>query len=326
MSAFPSVSDIAETAALLRNYIRRTPFISIDSTDLDPDGPPRDFVFKLELLQVTGTFKVRGALSVMLNLSPAERARGVTAVSSGNHAIAVSYAAKVLGISAKIVMLKTANPARRNLARHYGAEVEIAENGPTAFERVKEIEQQEGRIFVHPFEGPRTVAGTATLGAEWVQQVEDLDAAVIACGGGGLIAGVAAAIKQLSIATKVYGVEPTGADSMSRSFAAGEPITLPSVSTIADSLAPPMATPYTFGVCRRFVDQITLVTDDAIRAAMRTLFSTLKLGVEPAGAAALAAVLGPLRDELSGARRVGIMICGSNIDLDTLYSLCQGSR
>lgn len=326
MFAFPSVSDITGTAGLVRDYIRRTPSISIHSTDLDPNGPPREFVFKLELLQVTGTFKVRGALSVMLNLSPAERARGVTAVSSGNHAIAVSYAASVLGISAKIVMLKTANPARRNLARHYGAEVEIAENGPAAFERATQIAQHEGRIFVHPFEGPRTVAGTATLGAEWLHQTEDLDVAVIACGGGGLIAGVAAAIKQLAAPTKVFGVEPAGADSMSRSFAAGKPVTLPSISTIADSLAPPMATPYTFGVCRRFVDRIALVTDDEIRAAMGKLFSTLKLGVEPAGAAALAGVLGPLREELSGARRVGIVICGSNIDLDTFYPLCQGPR
>lgn len=326
MPAYPDLSEIADTARSLSSHIRQTPVVAIPERDVHDHGANRALVFKLELLQVTGTFKVRGALSVMLNLSAAERARGVTAVSSGNHAIAVSYAARTLGLHARIVMLKSANPARRELARHYGAEVEIAEDGPSAFQRVKEIEDQEGRIFVHPFEGPRTVAGTATLGSEFLQQVGNLDAVVVAVGGGGLIAGVAAAIKQLAPDTKVYGVEPTGADSMARSFVAGVPVTLPSVSTIADSLAPPMATPYTFEVCRQFVDKIVLVSDQQIRDSMHTLFSRLKFCVEPAGAAALAAVLGPLRNELEGLRRVGVVICGTNIDLETFYTLCRSGR
>lgn len=253
----------------------------------------------------------------MLHLSPAELAAGVTAVSAGNHAIAVAYAARMLGASARIVMIKTANPARVQLARDFGAVVEMADDGTSAFRRVHQIEEEEGRYFVHPFEGPLTVTGAATLGAEFLQQAGHLDAVVVAVGGGGLIAGVAAAVKQLAPEIRVFGVEPCGADSMSRSFAAGEPVTLPAIATIADSLAPPMATPYTFGVCRRFVDRIVTIEDDAMRRAMGLAFRDLKLAVEPAGAAALAATLGPLRAELGAGQRVGIVVCGSNIDLET---------
>jgi len=280
-------------------------------------------VFKLECLQLTGTFKVRGALSVLLDLSEEERECGVTAVSAGNHAVAVAYAARALGIDAKIVMIKTANPARINLARQFGAHVELADDGPTAFRRASEIQMQEGRHFVHPFEGEQVVRGTATLGVEFLQQSPQLDAVVVSIGGGGLIAGVSAALKQMSPRTRIYGVEPVGADSMSRSFAAGHAVSLDSVATIADSLAPPMATPYTFGVCRQFVDRIALIDDESLRSAMRILFSDLKLAVEPAAAAALAAALGPLRSELRGGQKVGIVVCGSNIDLNTFAALAR---
>ncbi len=320
MPEFPSLADIQTARGTLNGLIRRTPCIELKPGELNSDKAfDSTLVFKLELFQITGTFKPRGALCAMLGMSAAERARGVTAVSAGNHAIAVAYAARVIGTHAKIVMMKSANPARVQLVRGYGAEIEFAD-GASAFARAKEIETLEGRTFVHPFEGPRTVLGTATVGAELLEQAESLDAVVVAVGGGGLIAGVAAAIKQRTPGTRVYGVEPTGADSMTRSFAAGHPVSLPSVSTIADSLAPPMATPYTFGVCRQFVDRMTLVTDDDMRTAMGILFRDLKLGVEAAGAAALAAALGPLRDELQGGQRIGIVVCGSNIDLATFYS------
>jgi threonine dehydratase len=318
MDPFPSLADIEAARQRLAPYVRATPCTVLGPHEL---GSDREFdsqlVFKLELLQVTGTFKARGALNVMLQLTEAERAAGVTAVSAGNHAVAVAWAARVLATSARIVMVRTANPARVQLARDYGAHIEMAEDGASAFRRVHEIEAEEGRFFVHPFEGPRTVTGTATLGAEFLEQVTSLDAVVVAVGGGGLIAGVAAAVRQRSPSTRVFGVEPTGADSMSQSFAAGRPVTLPKVTTIADSLAPPMATPYTFGVCRRFVERIVTVTDDALRRSMALTFRDLKLAVEPAGAAALAAVLGPLRPELRGGQRVGVVVCGSNIDLET---------
>ncbi len=315
MPDFPSLDEIRSTAAAVAPFVRETPCALVKGSELGLGSDSPEFVLKLELLQVTGTFKPRGALAVMLHLTPEQRARGVTAVSAGNHAIAVAYAAQALGTTAKIVVMKTINPARLARARSYGAEIEVAQDGASAFARAREIEAEEGRSFVHPFEGPRTVAGAAGVGLEWLAQSEPLDAIIVAVGGGGLIAGVAAAFKQSSPATTVYGVEPEGADSLTRSLAAGQAMTLPPIATIADSLAPPMTTPYTFGVCQRFVDYVVCIPDADMRKAMGVAFTELKLCVEPAGAAALAAALGPLRAPLAGARRVGVLVCGSNIDL-----------
>jgi threonine dehydratase len=277
-------------------------------------------ILKEELFQRTGTFKPRGALTNMLSLDPAALARGVTAVSAGNHAIAVAYAAAALGATAKVVMPKTASPFRVARCRELGAEVELAEDVHAAFARVKEIESGEGRTFVHPFEGPLTVLGTATLGLELSEQVPELDAVVVPIGGGGLCAGVAAAVKQAQPRCLVLGVEPEGADSMRRSLAAGSPQKIDAVRTIADSLGAPYAAPYSFGVCQRFVDDVVLVDDDALRRAMLLLFASAKLAVEPAGAAATAALCGPLRERLEG-KRVALIVCGANIDAAT-FSAC----
>jgi threonine dehydratase len=274
-----------------------------------------DIWLKLELFQHTGTFKARGALNSVRHLSAEQRRQGITAVSAGNHAVAAAFAARESGVSAKVVMIKTANPARVERARGYGAEIVFADDGPTAFRMVDEICAAEDRAMVHPFEGPNVAQGAGTLGLEFAEQVEGLDAAIISIGGGGLCGGSAAAIKQLAPGCKVYGVEPEGADSMRRSFEAGAPVTLKSISTIADSLAPPMALPYSFAACRQYVDEIVTVSDDQIRGAMLALFEDLKLALEPAGAAATAALFGPLRQRLAG-QKVGVVVCGSIIDID----------
>jgi len=270
-------------------------------------------VLKLELFQRTGTFKPRGALLNLLSLTPGQLARGVTAISAGNHAVAVAYAASVLGTHARVVMLQTANPFRVELCKQYGAEVEFAEDAHVGFDRVRQLEREEGRSFIHPFEGLRTATGTATVGLELCQQAPDLDAVIVPIGGGGLCAGVASAVKLMQPRCAVHGVEPIGADSMHRSFAAGEPRSIEKVATIADSLAAPYAAPITFELCRRNVDRLSLVSDDEMRAAMRLMLRELKLAVEPAGAAAMAALLGPLREQLAG-KRVGLVVCGTNID------------
>jgi len=277
---------------------------------------------KLELLQRTGTFKARGALLNMLRLTPEELARGVTAISAGNHAVAVAYAAQSLGGNAKVVMIKTANALRVELCRKYGAEIEFADNAHAGFERVKQVEAEEGRAFIHPFEGMRTALGTATLGLEFCEQVAPLDAVIVPIGGGGLCAGVASAVKLSWPDCAVYGVEPTGADSMKRSLAAGEPRSIERVATIADSLGAPYAAPITFELCRRTVEDVVLVSDDELRAAMRLMLREVKLAVEPAGASAMAALVGPLREKLRG-RRVGLIVCGSNIDAATYAQLIQ---
>jgi threonine dehydratase len=309
-----SESEIERARERLGDLIATTPMHPWRSPELDRLLPARTRVdLKLELLQVTGTFKPRGALTVMLNLPGDALARGVTAFSAGNHAIATAYAARILGTTAKVVMMRAASPARIARCRGLGAEVVLAEDVHAAFDTVRRIERDEGRTFVHPYEGPLTALGTATLGLEIVRQSPDLDAVVVPIGGGGLAAGVAAAVKTARPGAAVYGVEPEGADSMSRSLAAGAPRAIERVATIADSLGAPRAEPYSFDLCRRFLDEVVTVDDEALCRAIALLFHEAKLAVEPAGAASTAALLGPLRDRLAG-RRVVAIVCGANID------------
>ncbi|HSN72557.1 MAG TPA: pyridoxal-phosphate dependent enzyme, partial [Steroidobacteraceae bacterium] len=269
---------------------------------------------KLEHFQVTGSFKARGALLNVDALTEDQRSRGVTAISAGNHAIAVAYAARAAGTTARIVMTSSANRLRVEACRHYGADLVFAPDIHRGFELVQEIETREGRTLLHPFEGRTTALGTATVGWELGQQVPDLDAVIVPVGGGGLCAGVASAVKLLQPACRVFGVEPFGADSMWRSFGAGRPMAIDSVDTIADSLGAPYAMPVSFELCRRNVDAIVRVSDGDLRESMRLLAEAAKLAVEPAAAASLAALAGPLRSELAGLR-VALIVCGSNIDV-----------
>jgi len=316
-SDYPSIDNIRTARARLGERVRETPVWHWQGDAIERAAGAATQVFlKLELFQHTGTFKARGALLNVLALSDEQRQRGVTAVSAGNHAIAVAFAARSVGTTARVVMPKTANPARVALCREYGADVVLVDDVHAAFAHVKRIETEEGRTSIQPFEGELTVLGTATVGLELCSQAGNLDAVIVPIGGGGLIAGIACAVKQMQPDCMVYGVEPEGADSLSRSFAAGSPQKLERVDTIADSLGAPYALPYSFGVARRFVDDVVTIPDDAMRRAMGLLFADMKLAVEPAGAAATAALSGPLRQRLAG-KRVGLIVCGSNIDLAT---------
>ncbi len=320
-----TLQEIEHARRLLGERVLTTPVQEWEGPSRAELLSPSARVFlKLELLQRTGSFKARGALLNMLSLPPEQLARGVTAISAGNHAIAVAYAAQALGVSARLVIVRTANPLRVELCRRYGAEIELAENAHAGFERVAQVERDESRTLIHPFEGLRTATGTATLGLELCRQVEALDAVIVPIGGGGLCAGVASAVKLLQPRCRVYGVEPVGADSMHRSFAAGEPRAIERVATIADSLGAPYAMPISFELCRRNVDALALVTDEQLRAAMRLMQQECKLAVEPAGVAAMAALLGPLRTELAD-RRVALIVSGSNIDSATYARLLEVS-
>lgn len=195
-----------------------------------------------------------------------------------------------------------------------------------AFARGREIERDEGRTMLHPYDGPLTAQGTGTVGLELMAQVPGLDAVVVPVGGGGLCAGIAAAVKQLNPRCAVYGVEPFGADALYRSFAAGTPQTLERVDTVADSLGAPYAMEYSFNVCRRFVNEVVRVDDEQICEAMLYLFRDAKLVAEPAAAVATAALFGPLRERLAG-KRVALLVCGSNIDPAHFAELlCRGAR
>lgn len=308
----PSIHAIRALRERLGGAVYRTPLLNCVGLE-DWLGNGTSIFGKLEFLQRTGTFKVRGALGVVAALDPGQLAAGVTAVSAGNHAIATAYAAAASGTTAKVVMLRKSNPARVEACRRLGADLVIAEDVHEAFRLATEIAKREGRFLVHPFEGPQIATGTGTIGLEICEQCDEFDAIVVPVGGGGLIGGIANAVRQLRPDALVIGVEPLGADTLHRSFAAGEPRDIASVATIADSLGAPFAMPYSFELCRRNVDELILVEDEELRRAMGLLFNVMKFAVEPACAASTAALLGPLRRRLAG-RRVVLVFCGSNID------------
>jgi len=198
----------------------------------------------------------------------------------------------------------------------------FVEGGAAGFAMADTLEQEEGRYFIHPYEGPFTTLGSAGVGLELAEQVPDLDAVIVSIGGGGLVSGVAAAIKQINSNCKVYGVEPEGANSMQRSLAAGKPEKLEAIKTLADSLGAPGALPFSYKVCAKYLDEVVTLTDDEICAGSVLFQEEAKLGVEPAAGAALAAVFGPLRARLQG-KRIGVIVCGSNIDAASYVKILE---
>ena len=311
----PTIDAVRALRDSLAETMRMTPVLRCAAIEQEL-GSDSTVWGKLEFLQRTGTFKARGALSNLQRLSKEQLASGVTAVSAGNHAIATAFAAQAVGTTAKVIMLGSANPYRIAVCRGYGAEVIIVDDVHEAFEVAERIERDEGRFFVHPFEGPAVATGTGTVGLEICEQVDVFDTLIVPIGGGGLMAGISNAVKQLRPDVEIIGVEPKGANSMHLSFAAGEPRSIDKVRTIADSLGAPYALPYSFELCRANVDRLVEVDDLALRKTMGFLFQRMKFAVEPACAASTAALLGPLRDELCG-KRVVLVYCGSNIDWAT---------
>jgi threonine dehydratase len=313
--AGPKIEEIRALRDRLSERTLRTPVARCAAIEARLDNGT-EVLAKLEFLQRTGTFKARGALATLQSLSAEEHKNGVTAVSAGNHAIATAFAAQATGTTAKVVMMRSANPSRVAACQSFGAEVVIAENVHQAFDLAQEIGDQEGRFFVHPFEGVSVALGTGTVGLEVCEQVDAFDAIVIPVGGGGLIGGISNAVKRLRPDVEVIGVEPAGADSMHRSFASGEPERIDKVTTIADSLGAPFALPYSFELARQNVDRLVMVDDAEIRKAMGFLFKSMSIAVEPACATSTAALLGPLRESLRD-KRVVLVMCGSNIDWAT---------
>ena len=311
-----SLTQIRERHADVEKQVRRTPVINMESPTLRGALGDGSILLKLECFQHTGTFKARGALSNALAIPEESRATGITAASAGNHAIAAAWAAKAAGMSAKVVMQNTANPFRIACAEAQGAEVVLKNPGAETFAEAERLSAEEGRTFIHPFDGVNTILGTAGVGLELMEQVEDLDAVVVSIGGGGLVSGVAAAVKLINPSCEVLGVEPQGAAAMSASLAQGCPATIDTLDTIADSLAPPMALPMGYAYCAAYVDEIATISDDAICAGMVVLQQEAKLAIEPAAGAAMAAVLGPFRQRLQG-KRVGVIVCGANMDAAT---------
>ena len=272
---------------------------------------------KLENLQMTGSFKERGAANLLLQLSPAERRQGVVAASAGNHGLAVAFHALRLGISAVIVMPEWAPLAKVTAARRHGAEVVLhGENFDEAYVRAREIEAARRLVFVHPFDDPRVIAGQGTIGLELVAQVPGLDAVLVPVGGGGLIGGVAVAVKAERPAAVVIGVQAQEVAAMTASLAAGERVTVPAATTIADGIAVRRVGELTFDLARRYVDRLVTVGEEEIANAILLLLEIEKTVVEGAGAVSLAA-LANRRVALEG-KTVALVISGGNIDVNVI--------
>ncbi len=306
-----NLPDIERAASWLKSRVLQTPDREVRFPGLEALA---SLSVKMECLQTTGSFKLRGALLSLKHLDAEQKRRGVVAVSAGNHAIATACAAQMSSVPARVVMPASASKYRVERCRDYGVEPEFEEDIHQAFAAAEQICESEGRAFVHPFNSREMVLGSATLGLEMLKSNRP-DVMVVPVGGGGLLAGIALAVKQSQPECQIIGVEPVGADTMNRSFEAGKPMGIDAVSTIADSLGAPRALAMTYELCRNYVDSLVRVSDSQIIAAMSLIHSTLDMAVEPACAASTAAVLGPLRDQLEG-KQVQILFCGSNYGVE----------
>jgi threonine dehydratase len=304
------IEHIREAHTRIRDRIHRTPVLT--SARLD-ELTGAHLYFKCENFQKTGSFKARGAANAVMSLTDAEAARGVATHSSGNHAAAVSWAARTRGIAATVVMPRTASRFKMASVERYGGKIVLCEpNHKAREEAARRIVEETGAAMVHPYNDARIMAATGTVALELMDEVAGLDMVVCPVGGGGLLAGTAVAAKALSPSISVYAGEPEGAADASRSLAAGarQPVEHP--SSIADGLLA-FVGDLTFPVMQRHVDGIATVSDDEITAAMTHLFEILKIAVEPSGAVGFAAVAGG-KLNVAG-RKVGIILTGGNMDV-----------
>lgn len=268
---------------------------------------------KAESLQKTGSFKPRGALQIVLSLAAERRERGLVTVSAGNHAQAVAWAARIVQAPCTVVMPAGAPRSKIDAVKGYGARIVLHEDRATLFDRLHEEEARTGAFFVHPFDDPVGLAGAGTLGLEILADRPDTDAVVVPIGGGGLLAGVASAVKQLAPACRVIGVELEAGPGMKPALAAGKPVPVARPKTLADGLTPPFVGALPLAVARTCVDEIVTVTEAEIVEGMRSLMTFAKLVVEGSGAAATAALLARKATLKSGARVVAI-VSGGNVD------------
>jgi threonine dehydratase len=278
---------------------------------------------KLENLQMTGSFKERGACNKLMAMSPEDRARGVICASAGNHAQAVAYHAQRLGIDATIVMPEVTPLVKVQSTKSFGPRVVLhGANFDEASERAREIEAAEHRTFVHAFDDDLVMAGQGTIGLELLEQNPYLEAVVIAVGGGGLIAGIAVAIKETNPRIKVYGVETSAVASMKVALEAGAPVMLPPARTIAEGIAVRRAGDRTLEIVKKYVDDIVVVDEEEIAEAILTLLEREKTVAEGAGAASLAALLHQRIPSVLG-KKVGTVICGGNIDVNVISRIIE---
>jgi threonine dehydratase len=303
-------AEIAAVHGIIRPHVRRTPVIEVEARDFGLDGPAR-LTFKLELFQHTGSFKARGAFANLLT-RPIPDA-GVVAASGGNHGAAVAFAARRLGIPARIFVPEVASPSKLRQIRDYGAELVVGgERYADALRASEQWVATSGALAIHAYDAPETLLGQGTVGAEIEQQASELDTLLVAVGGGGLVGGVAtwfAGAPKRGV--RIVGVEPERAPTLTRALAAGRPVEAEAGGIAADSLAPAHVGELMFPIAQRSVDHVVLVTDDALRAAQEALWRVVRVVAEPGGAAAFAALLSG-RYRAGKDEHVGILVCGGN--------------
>ena len=293
-----SLEDVEHARTIVAGRVRRTP--SLESSALGVS-------LKAELFQHTGSFKARGALNRIAALTPEERQRGVVTWSAGNHAAAVAWAAAQEGVDCVVEMWEGVNPLKVEATRGHGATVDLAPPDPAAaYDRVLEIVEEQGRVFVHPPSDPLVVAGHGTLALELLEDLPDIQTVVVGTGGGGLISGIVTALDGRA---RIVGVAPERAQAFPAGLAAGHSVRV-ETDTIADGLAPPFAGELPIKLCRGRVETV-LVTEDEIAEGMRFLYARAKLACEPAGAAAAGAVLA---GKVDSGRGVAVIVSGGNVD------------
>jgi threonine dehydratase len=311
------IQDIRKAQRQLEGHVHRTPLLGSRTLS---ERIGATVLLKVEAFQRTGSFKVRGVLNRLHHLADEERDRGLITVSAGNHAQAVAYAAGLEGVRAVVVMPEHASSAKVDACREYGAEIVLHGDVFDAFTRMEELREQHGYTLVHPFDDPHVMAGQGTVGAEVCEDVPDVDVVIVPVGGGGLLSGVATAVRAVRVSARIIGVEPTGAPAVRRALDAGRPVRLERVDTIADGLGAPITGPNVLEHVRALVDDVVTVQDDGIADALRFLLERCKLLVEPAGAAGVAALMDGTVRVPAGAR-VAVILSGGNIDLPRLRTL-----
>jgi threonine dehydratase len=324
------LDEIRAARSTVAGRVHRTPMLSSATAAraLSEAGGPRladgRLYLKAENLQKTGSFKPRGTLNRIASLTSDERARGAITMSAGNAGQAYAWAGREAGVPVTVVMPAAANPTKVEACRGYGAEVVLeGEHVGDAFRALLRIRDERGLTFVHPFNDRAMIAGDGTAGLDILDDLPDVDVVVVGIGGGGLISGIAAAIKEQRPEVRVHGVEPETADAMTRAFAAGEPVEIQPRS-VADGLGAPFAGDLTLAMCRHYLDGIVLIDDATILGGVRFALERMKQVLEPAGAAALAAVLSG-RIPIADGERVAVVASGGNIDVGRLGQLLDAA-
>jgi threonine dehydratase len=315
-----SLDDVRAARATIAGRLHRTPTFTSATLSRETGGT---VFLKAELFQRTGAFKPRGVLNKLAQLTDEEKARGVISISAGNHAGALAYAAAVEGIDALVVMWATASAMKIAAARGYGATVDVeAPDIPSAFERLEALQAETGRTLVHPYDDPFVIAGQGTVGLELVEDVPDVDVVLVPVGGGGLVSGIATAVKGMRPQARVIGVEPELSDALHASLEAGKPVTVQARSA-ADGLNGPYAGTNCVEICKALGVESALVTEEALEDGFRFLYGRAKLACELAGAATTAALLsGAVRLE-PGQTAVAV-VSGGNVAPETAVAILAG--